>query len=89
MNYVGVENPNVAKERVKIRVSKGGHGIPDEAIERRYFDSLANLSKVINICDKINIYDNSEMFKLVMVIKDGEVVWKDKKTPNWLNINLK
>ena len=89
MNYVGVENPNVAKERVKIRVSKGGHGIPDEAIERRYFDSLANLSKVINICDKINIYDNSETFKLVMVIKDGEVVWKDKKTPNWLNINLK
>lgn len=29
MNYVGVENPNVAKERVKIRVSKGGHGIPN------------------------------------------------------------
>lgn len=89
MNYIGVKSADIAKERVKIRVSKGGHGIPDEAIERRYFDSLANLSKVINICDKINIYDNSEMFKLVMVIKDGEVVWKDKKTPNWLNINLK
>lgn len=89
MNYIGVKSADIAKERVAIRVRKGGHGIPDEAIERRYFDSLANLSKVINICDKINIYDNSEMFKLVMVIKDGEVVWKDKKIPNWLNINLK
>ena len=89
MNYVGVKSVDIAKERVAIRVRKGGHGIPDEAIERRYFDSLANLSKVINICDKINIYDNSEMFKLVMVIKDGEVFWKDKRTPNWLNINLK
>ena len=89
MNYIGVKSVDIAKERVAIRVRKGGHGIPDEAIERRYFDSLSNLSKVINICDKINIYDNSEMFKLVMVIKDGEVVWKDKKIPNWLNINLK
>lgn len=89
MNYIGVKSVDITKERVAIRVRKGGHGIPDEAIERRYFDSLANLSKVINICDKINIYDNSEMFKLVMVIKDGEVVWKDKKIPNWLNINLK
>lgn len=52
-------------------------------------DSLKNLSNVISICDKINIYDNSEMFKLVMVIKDGEIIWKDNKTPNWLNINLK
>ncbi len=89
MNYIGVENVDIAKERVVIRVKKGGHGIPDKDIERRYDDSLANLSKVINICDKINIYDNSEMFKLVMIIKDGEVVWQDKKIPNWLNINLK
>ena len=60
MNYIGVKSVDIAKERVAIRVRKGGHGIPDEAIERRYFNSLANLSKVINICDKINIYDNSE-----------------------------
>lgn len=79
MNYIRVESVEIEKQRVAIWVRKGGHG----AIERRYFDFLANLSKVISICD------NSEMFKLVMIIKDGEVVWKDKKTPNWLNINLK
>ena len=89
MNYIGVESVDIAKQRVAIRVKKGGHGIPDEDIERRYEDSLKNLGKVISICDKINIYDNSEMFKLVMIIKDGEIVWKEKKTPNWLNINLK
>lgn len=27
--------------------------------------------------------------ELVMVIKDGEIIWKDNKTPNWLNIDLK
>lgn len=43
MNYIVVEDPEVAKERAKIRVSKGGHGIPDKDIERRYYDSQNNL----------------------------------------------
>lgn len=43
MNYIGVESIDIAKERVVIRVSKGSHGIHDDAIERRYYDSLNNL----------------------------------------------
>ena len=43
MNYIGVESSDIAKERVKYRVSQGGHGIPDEDIERRYYESLENL----------------------------------------------
>lgn len=57
MNYVGVKDPQVAKERVRIRVSKGGHGIPDKDIERRYYDSL----------------------------KNGKIIWRDNKVPNWAN----
>lgn len=83
MNYIGVENIDIAKERVAIRVSKGGHGIPGEVIERRYYDSLKNLLKIINLCDEINVYDNTEIFKLVGVIRNGNVIWKDKKVPNW------
>ena len=88
MNYIGVESVEIAKERVALRVSKGGHGIPDETIERRYFDSLANLNRVISMCNKVNIYDNSEMFKLVMAFDNGKMIWQDKKLPNWLNINF-
>lgn len=88
MNYVGVENSDIAKERVYIRVSNGGHGIPNETIERRYRDSLINLKNVVDICDKINIYDNTEMLKLVMVINNGDVIWKNEKVPNWLNRTL-
>lgn len=88
MNYIGVQGVDIAKERVAIRVSKGGHGIPDEAIERRYEESLLNLNKVIDICDRINIYDNTDMFKLVMVFDNGEMIWKDKKIPEWLNISF-
>lgn len=83
MNYIGVESIDIAKERVDIRASKGGHGIPDEAIERRYYDSLKNLLQVVNLCDEINVYDNTDIFKLVGSIKNGNVIWKDKKVPCW------
>lgn len=88
MNYVGVENPNIAKERVRIRVSKGGHGIPDKDIERRYYDSLNNLNNVITICDEVNIFDNTDVLKEVIYLKNGKLIWKDRKIPKWLNINL-
>lgn len=89
MNYVGVENPDVAKERVKIRVSKGGHGIPDKDIERRYYDSLTNLNNVITICDEVNIFDNTDVLKEVIYLKNDKIIWQDKKIPNWANNILK
>lgn len=89
MNYIGVENPNVAKERVNIRVSKGGHGIPDKDIERRYYDSLNNLNNVITICDEVNIFDNTDVLKEVIYFKNGKLIWQDKKIPNWANNILK
>lgn len=31
---------------------------------------------------------NTDMFKLVMVFDNGEMIWKDKKIPEWLNISF-
>lgn len=89
MNYIGVEDPEVAKERVKIRVSKGGHGIPDKDIERRYYDSLNNLNNVIGMCDEVNIYDNTEGLREIIYLKNDKIIWRDKKIPNWANNILK
>jgi len=36
-----------AKDRVKLRVSKGGHGIPEDTIERRNYESLKNLNEAL------------------------------------------
>lgn len=74
MNYIGVNTVEIAKERVNLRVQKGGHGIPDNDIERRYIDSLNNLKKAIEICDEIKIYDNTELFEQVMYIKNGKLI---------------
>lgn len=89
MNYIGVENVAIAKERVKIRVSKGGHGIPSEAIERRYIDSLVNLNSILCVCNKVNIYDNTDMLEMVMSIEKGKIIWRGIRIPNWLDNFLK
>lgn len=83
VNYIGVENPEIAKERVRYRVSKGGHGIPDEDIERRYYESLKNLSQIIDICDEVNIYDNTDRFKSILCFKNGKLNWRRKFIPDW------
>ena len=83
MNYIGVDNPEIAKERVKIRVSNGGHGIPDNDIERRYYDSLHNLKEVINICDEINIYDNTKRFREIAYVNNGILIWRENNIPAW------
>ncbi|MFT5873185.1 MAG: putative ABC-type ATPase [Clostridium sp.] len=85
MNYIGVENPEIAKDRVKQRVSKGGHGIPEDTIERRYYASLKNLKGAIEICDEISVYDNTEIFKEIIEFKGGKLIWKDKNIPIWTN----
>ncbi len=89
MNYIGVDSPDIAKERVRLRVSKGGHGIPDKDIERRYYESLENLTKVIEICDEVNIYDNSNRFKQIIYFKNGSMSWKDQVIPAWANKLIK
>ena len=36
MFYVGLDSPEIAKERIKQRVANGGHGIPNEDVDRRF-----------------------------------------------------
>ncbi|UZQ49973.1 zeta toxin family protein [Clostridium kluyveri] len=83
MNYIGVDNPDIAKERVKVRVLKGGHGIPEEDIERRYYESLNNLKDILDVCNEINIYDNTNKFKHVAYICNGILRWKRDIIPKW------
>jgi Uncharacterized protein conserved in bacteria len=89
MNYIGVDNPDVAKERVKIRVLKGGHGILEEAIERRYYESLDNLKEILGICNEINTYDNTNKFRHIAYICDGVIKWKRDIIPKWSSYILK
>lgn len=52
--------PELAIERVKLRVASGGHDVPEETIRRRFGLGLDNLFKLyLPICDYWMILDNS------------------------------
>ncbi|MGL4655579.1 MAG: zeta toxin family protein [Sarcina sp.] len=88
MNFLCTESPEISKERIRERVLKGGHGIPDEAVERRYVESLDNLKLVKDICDVINIYDNTDKLRLIMNIESGLITWRSSDLPNWCKVIL-
>lgn len=83
--FVSVETPEIAKERIRIRVANGGHGIADSDVERRFIDSRNNLKKILKICDDIIIYDNTESLQAKIFIKNSEVLFKDNECPKWMN----
>ena len=59
--FFWLQSIELAKERVKIRVSEGGHNIEPEIIERRYIKGIKNLFDIyLPIIDGALIFDNSE-----------------------------
>jgi predicted ABC-type ATPase len=58
--YFWLNTPDLAVERVKMRVAAGGHNIPESTIRRRYEAGIHNLFELyIPICDYWMIADNS------------------------------
>jgi predicted ABC-type ATPase len=58
--YIWLNSPDMALERVAERVKNGGHNIPVDVIQRRYYAGISNLFKLfIPICDFWTIADNS------------------------------
>lgn len=59
--YFWLKDTSLAKERVKLRVKNGGHNIPEEVIERRYYRGINNLFNIyLKLVDELMIIDNSE-----------------------------
>lgn len=83
LHYVGVDSSEIAKRRIAERVGMGGHGIPDKDVEKRYGESLKNLHKVINLCDLVALYDNTDSFRRFAIYKSGELVRLSKNIPEW------
>ena len=71
MYYVGINSPDLAKERVAYRMKNGGHGVSDKDIERRYYESLQNLKSVLHLFDNIYIFDNSNTFRSIAIYQKG------------------
>ena len=84
--YVGLDSADLALERIAQRVAKGGHGIPEADVRRRYEQSLENLKEIIPICDEVNIYDNTHYFTCVAHYDAGKISFR--KECEWLDKHI-
>jgi len=82
------ENINVA--RVRARYASGGHDVPEDKIRVRYHRALALLPRVIDVCDKILVYDNSDVPELIFSKEKGHAkifpnkYWPESRLRNLL-----
>lgn len=58
--YVGLATVELHIARVRSRVRKGGHPIPEERIRERYVQSRLNLIRLLPKLTELLLYDNSE-----------------------------
>jgi predicted ABC-type ATPase len=93
--YVGLSTPELHIARVRARVLRGGHDIPDEHIQRRFERSRLNLIELLPRLTALRVYDNSATAdpaagklpnpKLVLHVAHGEIIAPGnlKLTPAW------
>ena len=87
MYFVCLESPELNKARVKDRVVLGGHDVPPDLIEQRYYKTLNLVKEVSNLVDKVFFIDNSYDYPTLFAIMDkGNLIEKQaSKTPKWFN----
>jgi len=57
--YVGLDSPERHLARVRARVARGGHDIPETTVRRRYDASRLNLIRLLPRLTELRVYDNS------------------------------
>jgi predicted ABC-type ATPase len=57
--YVGLASVELHIARVRSRVARGGHDIPEERIRERYARSLLNLIHLLPKLTELRVYDNT------------------------------
>lgn len=58
--FVLTADPYLNVYRVAARVSKGGHDVPKDKIISRYHKSINNIKELMQICDIMHVYDNTD-----------------------------
>jgi predicted ABC-type ATPase len=85
--YIGLAGPDQSAQRVAMRVSQGGHDVPDDKLLARFPRTLDNLQMAIRRLPRVLIYDNSDLgvpFRQVAVFDHGRLLQLEKPVPAWL-----
>jgi predicted ABC-type ATPase len=76
--YVLLRSVELNIERVKLRVAKGGHDVPEDKIAERRERSLAQLPWFLDQADQAWLFDNSDASPRLIGTKDKGVITLDQ-----------
>lgn len=57
--FVLTVDPMINVARVEMRVASGGHAVERGKVVERYYKSVNNINKLMEICDILHVYDNT------------------------------
>ena len=83
MNFIVVNDLSILKNRIEKRVAEGGHGVPFDLLEYRFANQFGHLKELLQMCDKVNLFDNKETMKLVGVFQNSKPTFIDENM-DWL-----
>lgn len=78
---MGLNTTSESLERIQNRVRRGGHGIPQEDVLRRFGGRWEAVEKVLPYCDTAEFYDNDNGFLLVAEYRNGELLLVGENPP--------
>ena len=89
--FIGTNSPLINIGRIKSRVFKGGHDVPEEKINSRYTKSIALLTSSIALFDRVYLFDNSsKVIQLIASYENSklEKIYQDN-LPKWVDFLFK
>lgn len=95
--FCGLDSPERHLARIRLRVSQGGHDIPEAKVRERCESSIRNLLRLLPHLARLRVYDNSVDAlpgqpipnpRLLMSMDAGRVLWPTdadtlRQTPDW------
>jgi predicted ABC-type ATPase len=86
--YIGTSHIAINMQRIRHRVAKGGHDVPEEDQRRRYPRSLANATIALAIADEAIILDNSADGYIKLAVKRNSGIEIFEPLPRWASFVL-
>jgi len=85
--FIGIANVDISEERVAMRVSQGGHDVPNHKLTARFPRTMTNLKQAIQELPCVLIFDNDDLrtpYRLTAVFQNGVQTFLGKTIPAWL-----
>jgi RNA polymerase sigma factor (sigma-70 family) len=89
--FIGISGADISEQRVSMRVSKGGHDVPQQKIAERYARTLNNLKLSIENLADVRVFDNDDLeypYRLVAHFRRGQGLDLNAPVPTWLGAIL-